>query len=76
MKNNTKKENEKKSIAKIFFSDAGKYIRQHYQYLLLLLIGFIVVSAINFVRVSTSQTIASFKLSDFEVGMIAYIHDI
>ena len=71
MKNKTKKDSEKKSTAKIFFSDAGKYIRQHYKYLLLLFIGFIVVSAVNFVRVSTSQTIASFSLSDFEVGMIA-----
>lgn len=71
MKNNIKRENEKKNITQIFFSDAGKYIRHHYQFLLLFLIGFIVVSAINFVRVSTSQTIASFNLSDFEVGAIA-----
>lgn len=73
MKNKTKKttEKEKKNIVKIFFSDAGKYIKQKYNFLLLLLFGFLAVSAVNFIKISTTQTIASFSLSDFEIGQIA-----
>ena len=73
MKNKTKNESEKKKekVLKVFFSDVGKYIKQKYNFLLLLLLGFLAVSAINFVKVSTTQTIASFSLSEFEIGQIA-----
>jgi len=36
-----------------------------------MLAGFVAVSVINFVKISTSQTVASFNIVEFEVGQIA-----
>lgn len=68
-KNNSKKEKDinKKSV----FAVIGNYIKHNYPYLLLFFFGLLIVSAINFTKISTTQTIANFSLSDFEIGQIS-----
>jgi len=66
-KNNSEKVQAKESVV----SFAGKYIKKNYPFLLLFLFGVLFVSALNFMKISTTQTIASFNLNDFEIGQIA-----
>lgn len=65
------KKNSSKSDKKNIFDSLGKYIKKEYPFLLLFLFGFLAMSAINFVKISTTQTIANFSLSDFEIGQIS-----
>ena len=69
-KNNSKKENEKGALA-LAFESIGSYVKAKYQFLLLMLAGVLIVSALCFIKVSTAQSIASFSISDFEIGQIA-----
>ena len=71
MNKSSRKDNDKKSAASVFFKTAGKYIKEHYSYIILFFVSVLVVTALNFMKVSTSETIASFSLDDFEVGQIA-----
>lgn len=66
-KNNSKKETDKKSKNNII----GNYIKVNYPFLLLFFLGVLAVSALNFLKISTAQTIANFNLDDFEIGQIA-----
>ena len=52
-------------------SDLGAYIKAHYPVIILIVLGFIAASAVNFFDITMSQTIYSFRLDDFEVGQIA-----
>lgn len=68
MKNNNNKE--KKPIDSVF-TIIGKYIRVKYPFVILFLAGFLLLSLLNLIKVSTNDSIANFKLNDFEVGQIA-----
>ncbi len=68
MKNNNTKE--KKSIDGVF-SIIGKYIKVKYPFLILFLIGFISISLLNFLKVSTNESIVTFSLNDYEIGQIS-----
>ena len=70
-KNNSEKENNKTSAAGVAFKSAGQYMRKNYPFLILFFAGLLAVSALNFVKISTAQTIANFSLDDFEIGQIA-----
>ena len=70
-RNNSEKENKKTGTAGIVFKNAGEYIRKNYPFLILFFAGLLAVSALNFVKISTAQTIANFSLGDFEIGQIA-----
>ena len=50
---------------------AGEYIKKNAPFLFLFFLGLLAVSALNFVKISTAQTIANFSLDDFEIGQIA-----
>ena len=56
---------------KKFAKKISAYVKSHYSVILLMSLGFLAVSAINFFNVATSKTIASFNLEEFEVGQIA-----
>jgi len=74
MKNKPQKNNktsEKKNPVGIFFASAGQYIKTKYPFLLLLIIGYLAVSALVFAKITTSETVASFSIEDFEVGQIS-----
>ena len=62
-----KKNNNNRRTASVF----GEYIKKHWHVILLIAAGYIAVSAVNFLNIATSQTIASFSLDDFELGQIA-----
>ena len=71
MKNNTNKTKTNPGTFKLYFQSIGSYISKNYLYLILFFIGLIAVSAVNFVKISTVQTIANFSLSDFEINQIS-----
>lgn len=72
-KNNSKsaKKEKEDNAFSLFFKAVGAYIKKKYPFLILLFAGYLAVSAINFVKISTSETVASFNLSDFEIGQIS-----
>lgn len=70
-KNNPKKENAGQSTGSFVFKSLGAYIRKNYPFLLLFFFGLLAISALNFMKISTSQTIANFSISDFEIGQIS-----
>ncbi|MCI6365267.1 MAG: HDIG domain-containing protein [Spirochaetia bacterium] len=63
-----KKEN---NIILNFFNDVGEYIKLHYPVILLVIVGYILFSTINFFNMTLSQTVFSYHIEDFEVGQIA-----
>lgn len=63
--------NKTKTDKKNFFDYFGKYVKKNYPYILLFLFGLAIVSVLNFLNISTTQSIASFSLSDFEIGQIS-----
>ena len=69
--NNSEKENKKPGVVKVAMNGAGKYIRNNYPFLILFFLGLLAVSALNFIKISTAQTIANFSIEDFEIGQIA-----
>ena len=69
-KNNSRKEKQK-SVVALGFESLGKYVKEKYQFLLLMFTGILLVSALCFIKVSTAQSIASFSINDFEIGQIA-----
>lgn len=66
---NLQKDN--KSKISFWFSNLGEYVKIHYAVILLMFLGFLGATVINFFNVATSKTIASFNLSDFEIGQIS-----
>lgn len=65
------KANNTKNKASVFFAEMSAFIKTHYKVIILMLTGFAAVTILNFFNVATSQTIASFRMEDFEVGQIA-----
>ncbi len=70
-KNNSEKENNKPGLLAQAMKGAGSYMRKNYPFLILFFVGLLAVSALNFLKISTAQTIANFSLEDFEIGQIA-----
>jgi len=66
-----KKGGEKSNLIKDYFVSMGRYISKYYLYLILFITGLILASALNFVKISTVQTIANFSLEDFEINQIS-----
>ena len=71
MRMNRMKANNTKSSASVFFAEMSAFVKTHYKVMILMLTGFAAVTILNFFNVATSQTIASFRMEDFEVGQIA-----
>lgn len=63
--------NKTKTDKKNFFDYFGIYVKKNYPYILLFLFGLAIVSVLNFLKISTTQSIASFSLNDFEIGQIS-----
>ena len=55
----------------VYFSIVTDFIKKNSILLSLMLIAFVSISALNFVNISTTQTVASFDLDGFEIGQIA-----
>lgn len=63
--------NKTKTDKKNFFDYFGIYVKKNYPYILLFLFGLAIVSVLNFLKISTTQSIASFSLNNFEIGQIS-----
>lgn len=48
-----------------------EWIVGHWKQIVLFLVSVLVVTGLNFFNVATSQTVASFRITDFEIGQIA-----
>ena len=70
-KKNSNAAKNKENPVSDFFQLIGDYVKAHYQYLLILLVGFLAVSALNFLKISTSETVANYSMEEFEIGQIA-----
>ena len=68
---NRMKANNTKSSASVFFAEMSAFVKTHYKVIILMLTGFAAVTILNFFNVATSQTIASCRMEDFEVGQMA-----
>ncbi len=66
-----KKNDGKTSAAADFFAAVGQYIKQKYPFLILFFVGLLVVSALNFMKISTVQSVANYSIDDFEIGQIS-----
>lgn len=71
VKNNKNKNGEKKNPIAVFFKSAGQYIKVKYPFLILFLLGYVAVTALVFAKITTSETVASFSIDDFEIGQIS-----
>ena len=71
MRMNRMKASNTKSSASVFFAEMSAFVKTHYKVIVLMLTGFAAATILNFFNVATSQTIASFRMEDFEVGQIA-----
>ncbi len=54
-----------------FFSSAGKFIGHNWHMFLIAVIAFLASTAILYFDASTTETIASFSLSEYEIGQVA-----
>lgn len=66
-----KKNDEKKSVSEILTDSFGAYLKRDYPILVLIFITLLITVALCFVKISTTNTIASFNINDYEVGQIA-----
>lgn len=69
-KKNTNK-SEKNTLKSNLFNIIGNFIKKQYKFLLLFLIVFLAASALNFLNISTTETVANYSLDEFEIGQIA-----
>lgn len=53
------------------FDYIGNYVKSKYPFIILFLIGFLCLSILSLIKVSTSQSVASYKLDEYEIGQIA-----
>ena len=67
----SKSTNEKKNVLKDSFDSIGAFIKAKWNILLLFILGFLAVSAVIYVDASTTETVASYTLEEYEVGQIA-----
>ena len=61
----------KNNSMKLVMEATANYIRHNYPFLILFFVGLLAISALNFLKISTAETIANFSLNDFEIGQIA-----
>ena len=69
--NSEKIENEEKNAFSQFFHSCGIYIQKNYAFLILFFVGLFFFFSINFMKITTVQTVANFSISDFEIGQIS-----
>ncbi len=71
MKRNNSEKDNKSGTTSFIMQSIRDYMRNNYPFLILFFAGLLAVSALNFIKISTAETIANFSLNDFEIGQIA-----
>ncbi|WP_407397571.1 HD family phosphohydrolase [Treponema sp.] len=66
-----KRNDERKSVSTVISESLGSYLKRDYPVLVLLFLTLAVTISLCFVKISTTNTIASFNINDYEVGQIA-----
>lgn len=66
-----KKSEEKKSFGAVIAKSMSGYLKRDYPVLILIFITLISVVSLSFVKISTTNTVSSFSIEDYEVGQIA-----
>ena len=66
-----KKNDDRKTVWAIISDSLKSYFKGSYQILILMSITLAVAIALCFVKISTTSTVSSFKIEDYEVGQIA-----
>lgn len=54
-----------------FFLPLKNFLKRHYRIIILMFVGMSFATALNFLDVATSETIANYRLDDFEIGQIS-----
>lgn len=67
----SKSQDDSENVFKKITKNTGLYVKQKYPFLILFLAGILIVSALNFLKISTADSVANFAVSDFEVGQIS-----
>lgn len=67
----SKTTNEKKSVIHAAFDSMGVFIKAKWNILLLFVLGFLAVTAVVYFDASTTETVASYTLEEYEIGQIA-----
>lgn len=67
----SKTEKNQQSLMGMFLSGCGDYIKKKYPFLILFAVSFLIISFVNFWKVSTTESVATFLLDDFEIGQIS-----
>ena len=67
----TKTTNEKKHLAVDILKAVGDFLAHKWHILVLFVLGFLVATAISYLDASTTETVASYALDEYEVGQIA-----
>ena len=70
-KNKIKKDSDKESNLKIFFKDAGNYIKVKYPYLLLAFLSFIALSLLTYFKLKTVPVITGFSIDEYRIGQVS-----
>ncbi|MCR4743254.1 MAG: HDIG domain-containing protein [Treponema sp.] len=70
-KKKIKKDSDKESNLKIFFQDAGNYIKVKYPYLLLAFLSFIALSLLTYFKLKTVPVITGFSIDEYRIGQIS-----
>lgn len=65
--NNKKKEKENN----VYFQIIVDFVKKNSVAISMMILSFVLVSALNFLNISTTQTVASFDIDGFEIGQIA-----
>ncbi|MDO4506370.1 MAG: HDIG domain-containing protein [Spirochaetales bacterium] len=60
-----------KTVSAVITESLGSYLKKNYKVLVLLFVTLAVTVSLCFVKISTTNTIASFNINDYEVGQIA-----
>lgn len=71
MKNQIKKNKEKQN--QVFWNDCKSYFKVNYPKMIVFFVTLIIVGIISFFKISTTSTVASYSIEDYEVGQIADI---
>ena len=70
-KNKIKKDSDKESNLRIFFKDAGNYIKVKYPYLLLAFLSFIALSLLTYFKLKTVPVITGFSIDEYRIGQVS-----
>ena len=68
MKMNNKK---KEKGNNVYFQIIVDFVKKNSVAISMMILSFVLVSALNFLNISTTQTVASFDIDGFEIGQIA-----